>query len=167
MISLVGAAWFVYFLDFKDLFLKFLFLLVQLRAQEKASHYTPEVIRNLPSAEVKRISTSAIELYVLSALQKINFATLRKSDFFHADSLVSGLHDLEITWLDLQQADFTAVSLMELGFSQEELLLIPKELNDMGDRSDILAMYERVVADNKKTYGDNAPETLGYISTIY
>ena len=164
VIALIGAAWFIYCLDFKDMFFKFLFLLIQLRAQRRAAHYTPDVIKKLSSKEVRRIAVSAIELHVLSALQKIQFATFRKTDFFYSDSLVSGLHELEISWLDLQQAGHSAVSLMELGFSQEELMLIPKQLDDMGDRSDIVALYERVLEERRKSCGDIAEETLRFDS---
>lgn len=144
------------------MFFKFLFLLLQLRAQRKAARYDPECIQRLATAEVKSVASSAIELHVLSALQKINFATLRKVDFFHPDSLVTGLHHLEISWLDLQQAGHSAVSLMKLGFTQNELMLIPKQLDDMGDRSDIVALYEQVLEEHKKSLGETAPVTLRF-----
>lgn len=156
--------WFIYCLDFKDLFFKFLFLLVQLRAQRKAATYTPEVIRNLPAAQIKQLTTSAIEMHVLSALQKINFATIRKRDFFHAESIASGLHDIDVTWLDLQQKGFSAISLLQLGYTQEELLLIPKQLDDMGDRTDILELYEKVFEESRQKHGDEDHRTLRLVS---
>lgn len=146
LISCFGTGWFLYTLDIKDMLLNRFFLIMQLYAQSKATRYNEKYIRTMPAAAIRAMTKSPIELHVLSAVQKINFATLRKNDFF-CGNCVKELSDLGITWLDLQQVGWDAMSLQSLGFTAEELMKVDAQLDNMGDRSDIQKLFEKSYAD--------------------
>lgn len=159
IISCITTLWFLYTLDVKEILLSKFFLLLQLYAQAKASRYTKAVIMKMPARLVRRVADSPIEFHVLSAVQRIHFATLRKDDFF-GGKRITELADLEVTWLDLQQMDHTCVTLRALGFSVEELMNVDAQLDDMGDRSDLQKFYEDVYNERKASLGENDRSTL-------
>jgi tetratricopeptide (TPR) repeat protein len=159
LISCVTTLWFLYTLDLKEILLSRFFLLLQLYAQAKASGYNKGRIRKLPKNLVRHIANSPIEFHVLSAAQKIHFATMRKEDFF-GGKRIKELPDLGVTWLDLQQMGFTCASLRALGFSTDELMGVDKELDDMGDRSDIQQLHEDVYSERVKSLGAYDRATL-------
>jgi hypothetical protein len=159
LISCATTLWFFYTLDLKEMFLNRIFLLLLLYAETKASRYTKAVIRGLASEQVKHIANSPIEFHVLSAVQRIHFATLRK-DVFFSGNRIKELADLGITWLDLQQMGCTVTSLRNLGFTMEELMKIDKQLDDMGDRSDIQRLYKDFYQQKLAKLGYEHRETL-------
>lgn len=146
IISSIGTLWFLYTLDLKEMFFSQFFLALQVYAQGKAATYTDKRIRTLHPKQVQQLTNSPIELYVLSAVQKIGFAVHRK-DVFFSGKIIKELADLDITWLDLQQCGYNVTKLKAAGFTTEQLMAVRAELDDMGDRSDIRAMYERAYND--------------------
>jgi hypothetical protein len=159
--ALLCAIWYIYCLDPKEMCLKCIFLILQSYAQEKSLYYTKETIPLLPRDSIKKITNSPIEFYVLSSNQRVNFITLRKFDFLTTSDSVKSLRDLNISWLDLNQAGYDVKSLIKLGYSKSELIYdIVCDLDDMGDRRDIQNLYETVVNDNILTYGHYNINTL-------
>jgi tetratricopeptide (TPR) repeat protein len=165
IISCANTLWYFYTIDLKDILLSRFFLLLQLYAQAKASRYTKSAIKKMPSDRVRRIADSPIEFHVLSAVQRIHFATLRKKDFF-GGKRIKELADLDVTWLDLQQMDFTCASLRELGFTTDELMAVDAQLDDMGDRSDIQKLYEDAYNERKSSLGEFDRSTLAALHTL-
>lgn len=159
IISCITTIWFLYTLDVKEILLSRFFLLLQLYAQAKASRYTKNAILKMDAKRVRRIADSPIEFFVLSAVQRIHFATLRKDAFF-GGKRIKELADLDVTWLDLQQMGHTCVSLRALGFSVDELMAVDAQLDDMGDRSDIQKFYEDVYNERKATLGEEDRSTV-------
>lgn len=159
IISCITTLWFLYTIDIKDIVLARFFLLLQLYAQAKAARYTKTAILKMDAKRVRRIADSPIEFFVLSAVQRIHFATLRKDAFF-GGKRIKELADLEVTWLDLQQMEHTCVSLRALGFSVDELMAVDAQLDDMGDRSDIQKFYDDVYNERKASLGENDRSTV-------
>ena len=159
IISCITTIWFLYTLDVKEILLSRFFLLLQLYAQAKASRYTKNAILKMDAKRVRRIADSPIEFFVLSAVQRIHFATLRKDAFF-GGKRIKELADLEVTWLDLQHMEHTCVSLRALGFSVDELMAVDAQLDDMGDRSDIQKFYEDVYNERKATLDEEDRSTV-------
>lgn len=160
LVSVATTLWFLYTLDLKELVFKHFFLVLQLHAQSKASTYDLAKIKKLPTRTVMEIVKSPIQFHVLSAAQKIYFATERKEAFFAAGKRYKGLSDIGVSWLDLQQMGFSVDSLRKLGFTTDDLMKVDMQLDDMGDRSDILKMYTDVLAERTKTLGANHKSTL-------
>ena len=165
LISCATTLWFLYTIDIKEILLARFFMLLQLYAQAKASRYTKNAIRKLPDNKVRRVADSPIEFHVLSAMQRIHFATLRKDSFF-GGKRIKELADLGVTWLDLQQLDFTCASLRALGFTADEMMAVDAQLDDMGDRSDIQKLYEDVYNERKDSLGENDRSTLLALHTL-
>lgn len=159
IISCVTTLWFLYTIDIREILLSRFFLLLQLYAQAKAARYTKAAIRKMNPERVRRIANSPIEFHVLSAVQRIHFATLHKEAFF-GGKRITELADLGVTWLDLQQMDYTCASLRALGFSTDELMNVDAQLDDMGDRSDIQTLYEDVYLERKANLGEKDRSTL-------
>jgi tetratricopeptide (TPR) repeat protein len=157
--ALAGAAWFLYALDLKDLLLNRFFLVLQMYAQGKAMAYTEQRIPRLSDQRVKRIASSPIEFHVLSAVQRIRFATTRKAVFFSGQR-IKELNDLEVTWLNFQHLGFDVTSLLALGFTVDELMGVDAQLDDMGDRSDIKNLFEKAHSDKLTEKGPADRETL-------
>ncbi|CAE7851403.1 unnamed protein product, partial [Symbiodinium microadriaticum] len=157
--SLAGTAWFLYTLDLKDMLLNRFFLLLQMYAQGRAMTYTEKRIPKLSASRVKNIASSPIEFHVLSAVQRIRFATIRKDAFF-SGKRIKNLSDLEISWLDLQHSGYDVTSLLALGFTVEELMMVDPQLDDMGDRSDIRSLFESAYVEQKAGKGCGDRDTL-------
>jgi tetratricopeptide (TPR) repeat protein len=166
LIFSMTTIWFLYTMDIKEILLSRLFLLLQLYAQAKAMRYTKEKIKKMTPERIRRIANSPIEFHVLSAVQRIHFATLRKADFFYGGKRIKVLADLGVTWLDLQQMDCTCASLRALGFSSDELMNVDAQLDDMGDRSDIQTLYEDVYLERKRSLGENDRITLAAMQQL-
>lgn len=141
LVSLMNTAWFGYTLDLKDMFLGKFFLAIQLYAQAKASTYDLPTIQKLSESQLRQLRNSPIEMYVLSAAQKIRFAIYRKDVFLNGQKYRK-LSDLGVTWLDLQQCGYNVVQLRKFGFTIADLMAVDAQLDDMGDRTDIRKLYE-------------------------
>lgn len=158
-VSLIGTLWFLYTLDIMEMMFSKFCLLLQLHAQAKSKQYNSQNISRLSGKQVQRITDSPIEFYVLSAAQKINFAVLRKNEFFHGGA-INSMADLGITWLDLQQAGYNVSSMRAFGFTDDELIRVDAQLDDMGDRTDIKRLFVDVFSHRKELFGESHRDTL-------